>query len=42
MHKNTHDLKNNILQYEDIPDRLKDVRDIVQKQIVKIGGKENE
>lgn len=23
MHKNTHDLKNNILQYEDIPDRLK-------------------
>ena len=30
------------IQGVDIPDRLKDVRDIVQKQIVKIGGKENE
>ena len=30
------------IQGVDIPDRLKNVRDKIQKQIVKIGGKENE
>ena len=42
MHKNTFDLRNRILQYGDIPDRLKNVRDKIQKQIKQIEGSSDE